>query len=122
MLAHGFPERLPRPALTSGHPLGARAGGARLPGPGLAWLSCADPEGAAVHVAVVDYIQRRRFDRVRIWRADASGVRQVATLEGSQAALAPGQAYVSRFGDAILAVDLATGESRRVTGHVRPTS
>jgi hypothetical protein len=94
--------------------------GKRPPDPGFAWLRCADTEGAAVHVATADYIQRRRFDRVRIWRADASGVHRVATLEGSQAVLAPGQAYVSRFGEAILAVDLATGESRRVTSARAP--
>ena len=90
--------------------------GRRALEPGRASARCADAEGAAVHVAVADYIQRRRFDRMRIWRADASGVHHVATLEGSQAVLAPGQAYVSRFGEAILAVDLATGESRKVTG------
>ena len=94
--------------------------GRRSLDPGRAWLRCADAEGAAVHVAVADYIQRSRFDRMRIWRTDAAGVHPVATLEGSQAALAPGQAFVSRFGDAILAVDLATGGSRKVTSARAP--
>jgi hypothetical protein len=84
--------------------------------PGRAWVSCADGEGAAVHVAASDYIQRTRYERTRIWRADASGVHRVTTLEGSQAALTSTHAYVSRYGEAIVAVDLATGAARRVTG------
>jgi hypothetical protein len=78
-------------------------------------LDCADAEGAAVHVAVGDYIRRTRFDRMRIFRMDAAGVRRVATLDGSVAALGPGAAYVGRYGEAIIAVDLATGETTRVT-------
>ena len=63
-----------------------------------------------------DYIRRTRFDRMRIFRVDAAGVRRVATLEGSNAAWA-GTAYVGRYGGsgAIVAVDLATGATRRVT-------
>jgi hypothetical protein len=86
-------------------------------------IHCADAEGAAVHVAVGDYIQRTRFDRMRIFRVEASGVRRVATLEGSNATLGAGAAYVGRFGGnggAIVAVDLATGETRRVTGASGP--
>jgi hypothetical protein len=88
--------------------------GTRPLDPGRGWLSCADSEGAAVHVAVADYLQRSRFDRVRIYRADASGLHRVTTLEGSQAALSPTRAYVSRFGEAILEVDLGSGATRRV--------
>jgi hypothetical protein len=76
-------------------------------------LHCADAEGTT-HVAVGDYIRRTRFDRMRIFRVDAGGARRVATLEGSNAALGTGTAYVGRFGEAILGVDLATGATRRV--------
>jgi hypothetical protein len=78
-------------------------------------LHCADAEGAAVHVAVGDYIRRTQFDRMQIFRTDAAGAHLVATLEGSNAALGPGTAYVGRFGKAIVAVDLATGDTRRLT-------
>jgi hypothetical protein len=77
-------------------------------------LHCADADGAAVHVAVGDYVRRTRFDRMRIFRIDSAGVHRVATLEGSTAALGSGAAYVGRYGEAILAVDLATGATRRV--------
>jgi hypothetical protein len=83
--------------------------------PGFAWVNCADGEGTAVHVAAADYIQRTRFDRVRIWRADASGVHRVAVVDGSQVALAPTQAYVTRIGEALIAVDLANGRTQRLT-------
>jgi hypothetical protein len=78
-------------------------------------VHCADAEGAAVHVAVADYIRRTRFDRMRIFRVDAAGVHRVATLEGSTAALGAGTAYVGRYREAIFAVDLATGAARRLT-------
>jgi hypothetical protein len=77
-------------------------------------LHCADADGTA-HVAVGDYIRRTRFDRMRIFRVDAAGVHRVATLEGSTAALGSGAAYVGRYGEAIFAVDLATGAARRLT-------
>jgi hypothetical protein len=85
-------------------------------------LHCADADGAAVHVAVADYIQRSRFDRMRIFRVEASGARRVATLEGSNAVLGSGVAYVGRYGNAgaIVAVDLATGATRRVTSASGP--
>lgn len=77
-------------------------------------LHCADADGTA-HVAMADYIRRTRFDRMRIFRVDAAGVRRVATLEGSNAALGPGSAYVGRYGEAIVDVDLASGATRSVT-------
>jgi hypothetical protein len=77
-------------------------------------IHCADAEGTT-HVAMADYIRRTRFDRMRIFRVDAAGVRRVATLEGSTAALGAGTAYVGRYGEAIFAVDLATGAARRLT-------
>jgi hypothetical protein len=79
-------------------------------------LRCADADGAAVHVAVGDYIRRTQFDRMRIFRVDASGAHLTASLEGSTAAFGPGTAYVGRYGHAIIAVDLAGGATRRVTG------
>jgi hypothetical protein len=79
-------------------------------------IRCDDADGAAVHIAVGDYIRRTRFDRMRIFRFDAAGVHRVATLEGSTAALGAGAAYVGRYNEAIFAVDLATGATRRVTG------
>jgi hypothetical protein len=77
-------------------------------------LHCADADGTA-HVAVGDYIRRSRFERMRIFRLDAAGIRRVVTLEGSTAALGAGTAYVGRYGEAIFAVDLATGAARRLT-------
>ncbi len=77
-------------------------------------LRCDDADGTA-HVVVGDYIQRKRFERTRIFQYDATGIRRVATLEGSTAALGAGTAYVGRFGEAIFAVDLATGAARRMT-------
>jgi hypothetical protein len=77
-------------------------------------VHCGDAEGAAVHVTVADYVRRTRFDRMRIFRVDAAGVHRVATLEGSTAALGAGAAYVGQFGEAIVAVDLASGATRRV--------
>jgi len=59
---------------------------------------------------------------VRIWRADASAVTRVAVVEGSQAALGPTQAYVTRMGGAVIAVDLATGRTTRLTGARAPES
>ena len=77
-------------------------------------IHCADADGTA-HVAVADYNRRTRFDRMRIFRVDTEGVRRVKTLEGSNAALGPGSAYVGRYGEAIFGVDLATGATRRLT-------
>jgi hypothetical protein len=77
-------------------------------------LHCADADGTA-HVAVGDYIRRTRFERMRIFRLDAAGLRRVTTLEGSTAALGSGTAYIGRYGEAIFAVDLGTGAARRLT-------
>ena len=91
-------------------------------GPANASVSCADPDGATVHLAVADYIQRTRFDRIRIFRLDATGAHRVATLRGSTAAVGPTTAYVGRYGrnSAVLGVNLAGGDVTRLTSASSP--
>jgi hypothetical protein len=88
--------------------------GSRL-GPDQGVVHCADAGAASVHVGIADYLRRTRFDRVRIFRVEASGARRVATVEGSVVAFGPASAYVGRVGRGVTAVRLADARTRPVT-------
>jgi hypothetical protein len=82
--------------------------------PSRATVRCDSADASSVHAEVRDYIQARRFDRVRLFRISGTAAEPVATVPGYSVALAPGFAYVAGTED-LSAVDLATGASRRIT-------
>jgi hypothetical protein len=87
---------------------------ARAIEPGFATARCNSADASSVHAEVRDYIQARRFDRVRLFRITGTTPEPIATIRGYSVALASGFAYVAGS-DALSAVDLTTGASRRVT-------
>jgi hypothetical protein len=86
---------------------------ARTIEPERAALRCDDEAASSVHVEVRDYLQARRFDRVRLFRIAGTAAEPIATVRGYTVALAPGVAYVAGT-EHLSAVDLATGASRRL--------
>jgi hypothetical protein len=82
--------------------------------PGRATVSCHTEDASAVHAEVRDYLQARRFDRVRLFRVSGTAAERIATVRGYSVALAPDVAYVADS-DHLSAVDLTTGASRRLT-------
>ena len=85
-------------------------------------MSCADPQAASVHAGISDYVQRTRFDRIRIFRLDAGGLRLTATTRGSTMDFGADSAFVGRFGFGVVAVSLEDGGTELVSGARAPQS
>jgi hypothetical protein len=82
--------------------------------PGRATVRCNSEDAASVHAEVRDYLQHRRFDRVRLFRISGTAADRIATVRGYSVALATGVAYVADSNH-LSAVNLTTGASRRLT-------
>ena len=96
--------------------------GTRLSPESSSTVNCADPQAASVHAGISDYVQRTRFDRVRIFRLDAGGLRLTATMRGSTMGFGADSAFVGRFGFGVVAVSLEDGETELVSSARAPQS